>query len=135
MGVVPIAIGEYSTDHRDRKRAGVMLSDLRGIRKDIANVVEYFHGELRYDIYPNYHGQNEENYKVNWKRDELIQLLQRQSTILQQNLENEDITDPSKYDGLIVLISCHGMEDRVWTSDYRTITKEMIHRTFSSFPI
>eukprot|EP01084_Bolivina_argentea_P099205 178331_1 len=37
-----------------------------------------------------------------------------------------------KYDGLVVIISCHGANDNIITSDYKLISKTSIHRIFSS---
>ena len=36
------------------------------------------------------------------------------------------------YDGLVVLISCHGIKDYIVTSDYKRIDKNAIHRIFSA---
>ncbi len=40
--------------------------------------------------------------------------------------------DPNKYDGLIVAISCHGLNSNICTSDYKLIEKAAIHRIFTS---
>ena len=36
-----------------------------------------------------------------------------------------------KFDGLIVCVSCHGIEDKIVTSDMKTIEKKAIHRILS----
>ena len=100
--VIPIAIGQYSQNREDRKRAGCVLRDLDGISKDIENAVRLFGDDLRYDVFPDYHGQNGSNYKVQWNRDELVHFLEEQAKDLERNLKDE--TSPS-YDALIVLLS------------------------------
>merc|ERR1712228_728362 len=48
---------------------------------------------------------------------------------------NENLTsnDPNieKYDGLVVVISCHGIEHHILSSDEKQIGKDVIHRIFS----
>merc|ERR1719447_330197 len=70
-------------------------------------------------------------YRVRWTRDELIQFLTKMARKLQHNLLNAE----RPYDALIVSLSCHGLKDGIYTTDYKTITKQSIHRIFSSFPI
>ena len=66
-----------------------------------------------------------------WKKQDLIKFLKQKATDL----------DQSSYDGLIALISCHGIGgkdedgeeiiDSILTSDYGLISKTRIHRIFS----
>jgi len=126
--VIPIGIGEYSDNPSHRKRAGVVLNDLSGIQRDIDNAISLFRDHFQYEIFPKY-----DHHKVRWQHDELISFLEKQATALQHNLT--ECHDINPFDAVIVLLSCHGMEDRIWTTDYQTISKEFIHRTFSSFPI
>ena len=36
-----------------------------------------------------------------------------------------------EHDSLIVIVSCHGIQDHIITSDYKKINKDTIHRIFS----
>merc|ERR1712080_610126 len=104
----------YSTDPKVRRRAGVMLSDLRGIRRDVDELLAFFLDEMNYTVSPNYDGQDVKSYRVDWNSVELINFLQSKAKYLSENLLNDDVPH---HDGLVVLLSCHGMEDRIWTSD------------------
>merc|ERR1712176_1532403 len=57
---------------------------------------------------------------------------EEQAKTLEESLQNED---SQCFDGLVVLVSCHGDDGVLWTSDYRTILKQDVHRIFSSLPL
>eukprot|EP01084_Bolivina_argentea_P303762 524540_1 len=48
-----------------------------------------------------------------------------------QDMKEFDENHKLKYDGLILCISAHGIEDHIITSDYKTINKTAIHRCIS----
>ena len=107
-----------------------------GIRYDIHNVIKLFgRGGLNYEIYP-YYQQNQtiDTYKAYWLKQELLAFLRNRATALETNLSQSFTV--KKYDGLIVMISCHGISDDgrecIITSDYALIEKESIHRIFSA---
>ena len=126
--IIPIAIGFYDDDPIDPEIDGD-LSDLSGVRIDIDNIVKLFGvNGLNYEISPNYYLDNINTYKAQWTEQELIQFLRQQATALEYNLVNEE---DNKYDGLIVMISCHGIEGYILTSDYKKISKSAVHRIFS----
>ena len=107
------------------------LRDLEPIAIDIANSIQVFNEALGYELYPNYDDQDEDSYKLTWQQDELIQFLQNKAGDLENNLRdvNEDLV---KYDGLIVLISSHGIGHYIITSDWQKISTTAIHRIFSA---
>ena len=57
-------------------------------------------------------------------------MLQKQANELEYNLSNEHVQE-NKYDGLMVIISCHGIKGYIVSSNYKKISKEAIHRIFS----
>ncbi len=127
--VISIAIGRYDKQP-DNPDIDAELPNLDEIRIDIDNVTKLFgkHG-LNYQIIPNYDDLNESEYKIRWTEQELVQFLQEQSNKLEQNLSNKE--QENHYDGLIVIISCHGMGRYILTSDYKAINQTAIHRIFS----
>ena len=131
--VIPIAIGIYEEDPEDPDIDGY-FQDLDGVEMDIENVINLFGKHetgLYYDIFPRtYLQQDLSSYKTEWTQDELIDFLKEQSNELERNLY--DKTNLNPYDGLIVIISCHGIaKDYIITSDYKQVHKTAIHRIFS----
>eukprot|EP01084_Bolivina_argentea_P191944 329608_1 len=107
--VVIIAIGNYENDQN------VVAPDIEDgylgdipVQKDVENLKALFN-MLNYKVIP-------KTLKMNWKELELITYLKTQ---IAKELFDQD--NELKYDGLIVCISCHGMEKNIITSDYRTI--------------
>eukprot|EP01084_Bolivina_argentea_P094423 169750_1 len=123
--VILLAIGEYDQEVNDcdTELDGAYLSDLNGIEEDIKNLYELFGpNNLNYTILPNY---NDIRYpKAHWTQHEIIQLLEDSAA---QFSENDHI-----YDGLVVAISSHGLNNNICTSDYKMIEKLAIHRIFST---
>ena len=67
-----------------------------------------------------------EEVDTHWTEKEVMTFLQRD--IGQVMFDNDG---ESNFDGLIVCVSCHGMKDKIVTSDMKTIERTVIHRTLS----
>ena len=130
--VIPIAIGHYDKNPINRS-ISENLRDLDGVRIDIDDTINLFGQKgLRYDIFPTeYHGQDKYSYKSYWDESELLDFLKKKADDLEQNLQKNDEGSPDRYDGLLVMISCHGLEGHIITSDYQCMSKTAIHRIFS----
>ena len=126
--VIPIAIGFYETKPK-KPEINAYLKDLdEGVRRDIDNIRNLFDQELNYDIYPHYEDDDINTYKASWKKVELVQFLREKADDLEDNLTDENAK--KIYDGLIVFVSCHGMEQHIITSDYKKLSKTKLHRIF-----
>eukprot|EP01084_Bolivina_argentea_P257791 434412_1 len=85
---------------------------------DIKNLLSLFKDKLKYDVFPKYDIINKP--KIDWTQAEIINLLQHQAEIFSANVEsNEDNNNDNKinFDGLIVVVSGHGMKNKLITSD------------------
>ena len=121
--VISIAIGFYDTEPSKKvvTEFGGYLKDLDGIENDIKTTVNLFKNKLNYEVFPEY--DIDGGIKQKWTLKEIMKLLNKYAQRLENNI--------SKYDGLIVLISCHGIRDHIVTSDYQKIHRTEIHRLFS----
>eukprot|EP01083_Nonionella_stella_P207119 752709_1 len=99
--VIGICIGQYDGH----------LQELFGIDADIRHVVRLYRDVLGYEIYPRY----DDEIKQHWTRDEIVSLLHDKAKELGASLD--------RYDGLVVVISSHGMNNCVISSDYKTLNK------------
>ncbi len=128
--VILIGIGEYD-EKPTNDEVNAYLKDLDGIDHDIENMVYIFHEELNYDIYPleylNVNNNKDYAPKLYWTEKELHEFLVDRAKYLEEN-----IYDNKKYDGLIVIISAHGIQGNICSSDYKPFSKLAIHRIFSS---
>eukprot|EP01084_Bolivina_argentea_P007654 14381_1 len=106
--VVIIAIGDYDNVFKDLP-VGIDIKNLKSLFRI-----------LNYNVIPS-------EKKIHWKEDEIIEYFDK---VVGNELFDEN-TNELKYDGLIVFISCHGMEGKIVTSDHRTIDKNVIHRIVS----
>ena len=98
------------------------LPDLE-VGKDIDNLSELFGpGKLNYDVYPKGDGL----FMTHWKEQEFFNMLQERARALNEEIEREG------FDGLVVAISGHGMNNKICTSDYQLVDKVAIHRIFSA---
>eukprot|EP01084_Bolivina_argentea_P112186 200088_1 len=122
--VAIIAIGNYDKNAiaNGDEDVSAIIQDL-DVERDINHLNEIF-GEkfLNYKVLP-------ENTKTEWTANQILQFLINDvgTEICKQNKNGDFI-----YDGLIVCLSCHGLKDRIITSDYKTIEKTAIHRTLSN---
>ena len=116
--VVIISIGEYEKDNKDCELPGVTMMDIP-VEKDVNNLKLLFQ-MLKYTVIP-------EKMKLHWTQDEIITFLKKSGRKLFVDDECKELL----HDGLIVIISSHGIEDHIVTSDYKAIQKKAIHRLFS----
>eukprot|EP01083_Nonionella_stella_P072831 196506_1 len=127
--VIVIGIGEYDDviyDPQENEIDGY-LRNLYGIDKDIEHLVSLFHDELNFDVYPSQYLKvlsKDHSPKISWKERELKDVLEERAQYLEDNID--------RYDGLIVVMSCHGMGGYICTSDYKKFSKVAIHRIFSA---
>ena len=64
--------------------------------------------------------------KVKWTEKDIMYFLETEIA--------EMLISPNgslKFDGLIICVSCHGIKDKIVTSDFKTIEKRAIHRVLS----
>merc|ERR1711933_693953 len=71
-----------------------------------------------------------EEIQTTWNEQSLKSFLEEKARFLSENIGRGRC-----YDGLILVISCHGISGFLCTSDYRLYSKFAIHRTFSMFAI
>eukprot|EP01084_Bolivina_argentea_P059455 108587_1 len=108
--VLTIGIGHY--DHPE-------FSDLN-VDIDIRNLAMLFKGVLKYQMYPRF---NSRHIKLKWDQKELILFLFQKAKQFNE----------SDHDGLIVVLTGHGIQDYIITSDGRAIEKAAIHRIFTHY--
>eukprot|EP01084_Bolivina_argentea_P087850 158628_1 len=126
--VILIGIADYK--EVDNPDIDGYLSNLSGIEHDIVHMENLFYNELNYDVYPLQslesiqHGDSPKTY---WTEKELHTFLVEKAKYLEENIDEKH-----KYDGLIVIISSHGIARNIITSDYKKFAKLAIHRIFSS---
>eukprot|EP01084_Bolivina_argentea_P274748 468375_1 len=121
--VILLSIGQYDEEPTQpaKELIDAQLTDL-AVEKDITNLVELFGPQnLNYTIYPTYN--DPKHPQLYWKQSDIINLLQEKAEELSESKE--------EYDGLIVVISSHGIQVHICTSDFRLISKLAIHRIFS----
>ena len=94
-------------------------------------MVKLFGETLNYEIYPKYDIMD--HIKQRWTQTEIMDLLKKQANDLEDNVFEYDKNDNinNGYDGLIVIISCHGIKNYIISSDYYKIDKTALHRQFS----
>eukprot|EP01084_Bolivina_argentea_P287060 492517_1 len=115
--VVIITIGDYETE--DQQTDADIDCDLNDmpVYKDAETLTDLF-SFLKYKIIPPVS-------KTHWTAEEII-------AFFRQDLGNELFDDNIlKYDCLMVFFSCHGVPNRIITSDYKTIDKILLHRIVS----
>ena len=117
--VAVITIGEYDRGGRSREVFG-RLNTLP-LDKDIDDVHKLFN-LLNYKIIPN-------DYRLRWTQDEVKQFLEYD--IAEELFEDEE-HQILKYDALILIVSSHGNEHNIMTSDYKLIEKTWVHRIIST---
>eukprot|EP01083_Nonionella_stella_P307823 1083377_1 len=116
-----IVIGEYDyciTDEDDVDGEQVLYS--LPLEKDVVHLTALF-SLLNYNII-----SRNDAIKLHWKADEVVSFL--------QNDVGKELFDDNgelNYDGLIEVISSHGMKDNIITSDRKTIEKVALHRIVS----
>eukprot|EP01084_Bolivina_argentea_P043079 79403_1 len=119
--VVIISIGDYDNDENNIENNDVELDTLIDlpVQKDVENLKELFE-TLKYKCIP-------KKIKLHWTQQEILSFIKESEKQLFVDSECNEL----QHDGLIVCISCHGIEDHIITSDYCTINKTAIHRMYS----
>merc|ERR1712228_479619 len=126
--VLNVTIGKYQKSENDRlNEIDEEMQDLEGIEHDFDHIQDLFAHRLQYEMYPKL---NENEYKMIWNEQQLKMFLEEKAWDLSQNIDSG-----KKYDGLILVISSHGIPDYIVTSDYKLYSKLAIQRTFSFYPI
>ena len=120
--VIAVCIGHYDEPIPEDSEIEGRFKDLDGIDEDIKNANYLFVDTLNYKMFPNYNLN--EGIKQRWTLKELSELFDEKAQELERNID--------KYDGLCVIISCHGIKDFIVTSDYKKCSKLDVHRNFSS---
>eukprot|EP01084_Bolivina_argentea_P305981 528664_1 len=120
--VIVLGIGDYEHSKSEPFEADFSghCVDLDGIEFDVQHVHQLFAEKLKYDVYP----QLTATIQTSWTKDEIVKLL---NTSAQEFSENEG----KLYDGLVVIISGHGYDSKIITSDYKLLAKDNIHRLFT----
>eukprot|EP01084_Bolivina_argentea_P020176 37537_1 len=126
--VLPVAIGFYDHEPKSPQIDGYLCDLDQGIRWDIQNIIDLFGKKFNYNIFPDYSNDNINTYKAHWKKKELMKFLKQKADDLENNIKNNNQVG---YDGLVVVVSAHGIEHHILTSDYKKIKKTTIHRIFS----
>eukprot|EP01083_Nonionella_stella_P015973 44668_1 len=129
--VVFIGVATYKTDV-EKKGIDVYCPDLFGINVDYLNIKTMCR-IFKYDLYPKYE-------KYNWTQHEMIEFIEEcvatVSQSLNTNVEDDNMKSQNKsvngYDGVLFIISGHGYNNNIITSDYQTVNKTAMHRLFST---
>eukprot|EP01083_Nonionella_stella_P145885 458123_1 len=116
--VIFIGIAEYEYEPSHPEVDGY-CANLDGIDVDEQNVSHFFGTALNYNIV-----SKQMQSKCAWTLKEL-------RTFLEENAEELHSNVGTIYDGLVVILSAHGIKDYVVTSDYKKIAKTEIHRIFT----
>eukprot|EP01084_Bolivina_argentea_P110005 196493_1 len=119
--IIMVAIGIYD-DSPVTSEVDGEFKDLNGLDIDVRNVVNLFREEMNYCISPAYSDINIK-IKQHWTKESLINLLKENAKYLRAHIDH--------HDALMVIISCHGMDGCIITSDYKKIPKNYVHRLFS----
>eukprot|EP01084_Bolivina_argentea_P077608 140819_1 len=125
--VLTICIEHYDIDLCDDNCNDIngILPDLNGLSKDADNIKTLFEDVLKYDVF--YNNTDNNFVKTIWKKEEIKVFLEEKSNFLESNIESG-----RQYDGLIVIVSSHGLPPNfICTSDYAKYSHENIHRIFS----
>eukprot|EP01084_Bolivina_argentea_P140841 247537_1 len=122
--VLLIAIGTYdqAPSNPDEELNDKRFANL-AVEKDIENLCLLFNAEnLNYTVFTKY--DNEQNVKLHWTEEEIVNFLREHAANMNANIR--------QFDSLIVVVSCHGMNNFICTSDIKLIEKIAMHRLFST---
>ena len=122
--VLSINIGHYD-EHPKNPGITAHCPDLNGIDNDYKHMRQLCDA-LKYELYP-------KPAKYYWTQNEIIRFLGESAAKLEQKVldDQDNKNTKSRYDGLFVVVSCHGWNNSIITSDYQLITKQAIHNIFS----
>eukprot|EP01084_Bolivina_argentea_P249116 416898_1 len=137
--VVSINIGVYMNKN-DLSLEDVEINehcdDLTGIYRDYENI-QAMCKKYNYDLYP-------KHLKITWTSDELKDSLEQYAKIFSDNIIQQQTTNHThavsainslknniNYDSLFVVVSSHGLNKKIITSDYKLIGQSAIYRLFA----
>eukprot|EP01083_Nonionella_stella_P302073 1039957_1 len=115
--VLFVGISQYDEAPTNPQVDGFFRS-LDGIDVDARNVNRLFGDQLNYTVFP-------KDSQLKWSGEQLMAFLTEKADLLESNVR-------TIYDGLVVILSCHGITDHIVTSDYKTIKKSAVHRLFTA---
>ena len=122
--VVMIGIGDYS-DGPKLSRASKEVSGTL-INLDVTKDIESLRNLCKYMNWT-FHSKPQ---KVHWTEKEIVYFLEHEIGELMFTANGT-----LNFDGLIICISCHGIRNKIVTSDFKTIDETAIHRMVSlKFP-
>eukprot|EP01083_Nonionella_stella_P228042 808502_1 len=115
--VLFVGISQYDEAPTNPQVDGFFRS-LDGIDVDARNVNHLFGDQLNYQVFSN-------ESQLKWNLKEFMQFLTEKADLLESGIG-------TVYDGLVVILSCHGITDYIVTSDYKAVKKSTVHRLFSA---
>eukprot|EP01083_Nonionella_stella_P039233 106707_1 len=122
--VIFVGVAEY-----DDKIAGagvdVICKPLYGIDRDFSNI-------NRLCTACNYNNVFPTNEKFKWTQQEMVDFLKQKAVEIARNAEEQKESELQPYDALFVVVSGHGYQQGIVSSDYQLITKQAIHRLFTT---
>eukprot|EP01084_Bolivina_argentea_P058164 106214_1 len=127
--VIFFAIGDYFDPPPENAELDAYCADLNGLELDIANLRGLFKEILNYQCYTFYYDNDPRYPKLSLEKKQILKFMKEKAKSLAYNIELK------KCDGLVVVISGHGYEGNIITSDYGLIDKHHIHRIFSKYRI
>merc|ERR1712228_961046 len=119
-----VTIGKYKkSENESLNEVEEEMEDLDGIEHDFDHIQDLFANRLQYEMYPKL---VENEYKMVWNEQQLKAFFESKALYLSQNIDVG-----KKFDGLVLIISSHGIPDYIVTSDYKLYSKLAIQRTFA----
>merc|ERR1712087_480196 len=126
--VIVLGQAYYSKDKSGKEYEG-FIRDLDGIDVDVRNMVTFFRS-LNYQIFPKETSYKSLKYpRCRWTKQELIDLLTRKAKDLEASIKKGG---PNAFDAVFLTMSAHGIKGSIITRDHKLLSKEEIHRMFSS---
>ena len=118
--IISIAIGKYDSKPKKELVEDVgYFRNLDGIENDIKNVIGTFSDTFDFNVLPEY--DVNARIKIRWSLKEIMDLFNYQAQILEDNiveLDDNGVIIKDGFDGLVVIVSCHGIRNYIITSDY-----------------
>jgi len=122
--VLLIGIAQYEKKPKAPDFDGY-VPDLVGLEHDINGTLRVFRKRLKFECFPHY---NKKAPKLRWTKAELEAFIEERAAVFEANLRSDSA---EKYDALICVVSCHGMNRSLITSDYKLLKTVDFHRFFS----
>eukprot|EP01084_Bolivina_argentea_P176365 305223_1 len=127
--VIFCAIGDYFQPPPDNAEFDAYCRNLQGIELDIENMRALFKEILNYQCYTFYYDNDPQYPKVELEKKEIVEFMKEKAKILAHNVAL------GKCDGLLVVVSGHGYNGNIITSDYGLLNEDKLHRIFSKYKI